>query len=182
MVITAERVILKSPHEVSGKEISEYYDRNREFAKEYEPVRCDKYYTEEYQNGLLKSLEDDWEKQKGYCFFIYLSDKVIGKIALSNIVMGAFCSCFLGYGLDKMYVNNGYMTEALKKVIVFAFEELKLHRIEGNVMPRNKASRAVLEKCDFINEGTSSKYLKINGVWEDHIHYVLLNDSDMNEH
>lgn len=177
MILTAERITLKSPHEVSGKEVSAYYKRNRDFAKEFEPVRSDEFYTEAYQSELLKSLTADWENQKGYCFFIFLSDRLIGKIALSNLVMGAFCSCFLGYGLDGMYVNRGYMTEALKRVITFAFEELKLHRIEGNIMPRNKASRAVVEKCHFVNEGISRKYLKINGVWEDHIHYVLLNDS-----
>lgn len=177
MIIKTDRIILKSPHEVNGKEVSAYYDRNRDFAREFEPVRSEAFYTEAYQNELLESLKEDWESQRGYCFFIFLSDMLIGKIALNNIVMGAFCSCFLGYGLDEMYANQGYMTEALKRVIVFAFEELKLHRIEGNIMPRNKASRAVVEKCHFTNEGVSRKYLKINGVWEDHIHYVLLNDS-----
>lgn len=56
-------------------------------------------------------------------------------------------------------------------------ERLELHRIEGNVMPVNRASRAVLERCGFVCEGASRKYLKINGVWEDHLHYVLLNES-----
>ena len=69
------------------------------------------------------------------------------------------------------------MTEAVQKIIEFAFQEVKLHRIEGNVMPKNLASRAILKKCNFICEGISKKYLKINGIWEDHLHYVLLNDA-----
>ena len=46
---------------------------------------------------------------------------------------------------------------------------------EANVMPRNKASLKVLEKNHFVNEGLSKYYLKINGVWEDHIHMVKIN-------
>lgn len=46
---------------------------------------------------------------------------------------------------------------------------------EANVMPRNKASLRVLEKNRFVNEGLSKYYLKINGVWEDHIHMVKIN-------
>lgn len=68
------------------------------------------------------------------------------------------------------------MTEALKKGIETAFGPLGLHRIEANIMPKNKASLRVAEKLDFKNEGLSTKYLKINGVWEDHIHMVLLNE------
>ncbi len=50
-------------------------------------------------------------------------------------------------------------------------------RIEGNIMPRNRASIAVVEKCGFVREGISRKYLKINGVWEDHVHDVVLNEA-----
>ena len=69
------------------------------------------------------------------------------------------------------------MTEAVRKVTEFAFADLGLHRIEANVMPRNEASAAVLKKCGFRMEGSSQKYLKINGRWEDHLHYVILNES-----
>ncbi len=60
-------------------------------------------------------------------------------------------------------------------LIKYAFEELGLHRIEANVMPKNKASLRVLEKNHFVNEGISKYYLNINGVWEDHIHMVKIN-------
>lgn len=69
------------------------------------------------------------------------------------------------------------MTQAVSAITKIAFEELKLHRIEANVMPFNKASLRVLEKCGFENEGLSKKYLKINNVWEDHIHMVKLNEN-----
>ena len=47
-------------------------------------------------------------------------------------------------------------------------------------MPKNKASLRVLEKCQFMNEGMSKYYLKVHGIWEDHIHMVRIN-YDMHE-
>ena len=101
--------------------------------------------------------------------------KIIGIIGLNHVVWGAFCSAFLGYKLDKHYINKGYMSMAVELLAAYAFEELHLHRIEANVMPKNSASLRVLEKNCFINEGTSKYYLKINGKWEDHIHMVKIN-------
>ena len=80
------------------------------------------------------------------------------------------------YQRNKDEINQGYMTEAIKTAVDYAFKELNLHRIEANIMPKNKASLKVVEKLGFINEGISKKYLKINGSWEDHIHMVLLNE------
>ena len=68
------------------------------------------------------------------------------------------------------------MTETLRKVINICFHEYNLHRIEANVIPKNERSIRVLKKLDFAEEGSSPKYLKMNGMWEDHIHYVLLNN------
>lgn len=66
-------------------------------------------------------------------------------------------------------------TEALKAAIRYIFEEWKLHRIEANIIPRNAASIRVIEKLGFEREGYCRKYLKINGIWEDHYSYALLN-------
>ena len=101
-------------------------------------------------------------------------ERVIGTVALDNIVRGPFLSCFVGYRLDGDHINQGYTTEALKELVRIAFQELGLHRLEANIMPRNSRSLKVVEKLGFKNEGTSRDYLKINGKWEDHIHMVLL--------
>ena len=78
---------------------------------------------------------------------------------------------------DVMLVAGREEKEAIQTLVSFAFETLKLHRIEANILPRNLPSRAVAEKCHFEIEGISPKYLKINGVWEDHIHYVIRNQT-----
>ena len=79
--------------------------------------------------------------------------------------------------LDQALLNRGYMTEAVSLLTDYAFSGLGLHRIEANVMPRNARSLRVLEKCGFHPEGLAQRYLQINGVWEDHIHMVRLNDA-----
>ena len=78
--------------------------------------------------------------------------------------------------LDEDEIRKGIITEALKEGIRIMFEEYGMHRIEAHVMPNNNASLSVLEKIGFINEGISHKFLEVNGIWEDHMHFALIND------
>lgn len=96
----------------------------------------------------------------------------MGLVGLNNLVRGAFQSCFLGYKLDGGLLRRGYMTEAVEEAVRIAFTVLGLHRIEANIMPRNTASLGVARKAGFQEEGLAVRYLRINGVWEDHIHMV----------
>lgn len=153
-----------------------YYIRNRQFLAPFEPKRPEIFYTPDFQRTLLEHEAEEFKKKTAFHFYIWLDKKIIGTIALTNIVRGPFCSAFLGAKLDLEYLNRGYMTQATEEIVKFAFEKENLHRIEANVMPRNLASLRVLEKNGFINEGISHNYLRINGVWEDHIHMVKLNE------
>lgn len=160
------------------EQVVDYYKRNRDFLEAFEPVRSEEFFSLEYQQAVLKKEMAEYEARTAFCFYILSVEqpgKIIGIIGLNNVVWGAFCSAFLGYKLDKDFVNKGYMSTAVKLLTQYAFEELGLHRIEANVMPKNKASLRVLEKNHFANEGISKYYLNINGVWEDHIHMVKIN-------
>jgi ribosomal-protein-alanine N-acetyltransferase len=153
--------------------------RNKEFFKQWSPAYDEDHGKLEYHRKMLERSKTESADGRHYKFGIFKSDdlsKIIGSVALSNIVMGPFKSCFLGYRFDEEENSKGYATEAIQRAVKYAFDELKLHRIEANIMPRNKPSIRVAEKCGFIYEGSSAKYLQINGVWEDHMHYVLLND------
>ena len=55
----------------------------------------------------------------------------------------------------------------------FAFEELRLHRLQIAIIPRNASSRRVMEKLSYREEGVAERYLEINGVWEDHVRYAI---------
>ena len=178
MIVETDRLLLKSPHEVAAQSVLDYYRKNAEFLQEYSPLREAGFYTESHQMTLLTEQKYAWQQDAGYRFYLCRKEnpeEIIGTAALNQIVRGAFQSCFLGYQLDSGYLRQGYMTEAINRIVQFAFETLALHRIESNILPRNLPSRGVAEKCHFEAEGISPKYLQINGIWEDHIHYVIRN-------
>ena len=180
MHVLTNGVIELAPADVSlARAVRDYYMRNKAFLAPFDPVRNDYFYTVSYQYASLEADMKLADEDRGYRFYIRPCnepDRVIGCIALSNIVRGAFQSCHLGYKLDEAYINRGYMTMAVKLMVDFAFHEIGLHRIEGNIMPGNVRSRRDVETCGFVCEGISEKYLKINGVWEDHVHMVILNE------
>ncbi len=160
----------------------DYYARNDAFLSEWNPTPAPDFYTLPYHQERLRIELEQMKEGRLARFWLFKREDAafvtaIGNLAFNNIVRGAFQSCHLGYQLDQREINQGLMTEALRRAIAFAFDELKLHRIEANVMPRNLRSSRVLTKLGFVEEGLARQYLKINGVWEDHIHYVMLNDN-----
>ncbi len=173
------RLLLKSGDDVTAEAVLDYFLRNKEFLAEWEVLRQLQFYTVKAQKKML--AEDKVNSERGQLVKLWLCkaeepDRVIGSVALSNIVRGAFQSCHLGYRLDGTEQGKGYMTEAVKELTAYAFQKLSLHRIEANIMPRNTASLKVTEKLGFYHEGLAQQYLRINGKWEDHIHMVLLNE------
>jgi ribosomal-protein-alanine N-acetyltransferase len=68
------------------------------------------------------------------------------------------------------------MSEAVSAVVEFAFEELALHRVEAACLPHNDASRSLLLKVGFRQEGYARQYLRINGKWQDHLLFEILRD------
>ncbi|MBW3668192.1 MAG: GNAT family N-acetyltransferase [Actinobacteria bacterium] len=115
------------------------------------------------------------ERQLGtaYGFGIFVDGRFAGEINVSSVQRGAMQSCTVGYWVDEAQAGHGYVPEALVAVLRFAFEELRLHRVEIGIIPRNRASRRVVEKLGIREEGVAQRFLQINGVWEDHIRYGM---------
>lgn len=109
----------------------------------------------------------------GFGFGVFSGGEFIGEVNVSAIHRGPFQSAYVGYWIDEKYAGKGYMPEALVAVFRFCFEDLGLHRLEIAIIPRNKASRRVVEKLGLRNEGIAERYLEINGVWEDHVRYGI---------
>jgi len=178
-IYETERLVLKVLDKSHAKLVIDYYSRNNYFLEEWDSVKGEEFYTKRYQEEQLEKELSNIENNNSFRLWIFKkqnNSRIIGNVGFNNIIRGAFISCHLGYKLDKDEVNNGYITEAIQKGIDIMFNEFKLHRIEANIMPKNKCSLRVVEKLGFYNEGLAYKYLKINGKWEDHIHMVLLND------
>jgi ribosomal-protein-alanine N-acetyltransferase len=114
----------------------------------------------------------------GYAFFIFREsdDALLGGLTLNNVRRGVSQSASVGYWLGRPYVGQGYMTEALLSSATFAFDDLKLHRLEAACLPHNRASIRVLERCGFQGEGLARRYLKINGMWQDHLLFARLSE------
>jgi len=109
----------------------------------------------------------------GYGYGIFVDGELAGEINLTAVQRGPFQSAYVGYWIDEKHAGNGYMPEALIVLSQFAFDELHLHRIQISIIPRNAASRRVVEKLGIRDEGVAKRYLEINGIWEDHIRYAI---------
>lgn len=180
--LQTSRLILRTITPSFAPQVLDFVVRNYEFHRPWDPLVNETFFTLTAQQERLNN--DEKLRQNGLTVRLWMfhrddvrNEQVLGYLSFSNIIRGAFQSCHLGYKIDQHMINKGLMTEALHEAIRFAFEELKLHRIEANIMPRNAPSRRVVEKLGFENEGLARQYLKINGVWEDHLHYVILNPS-----
>ena len=104
------------------------------------------------------------------------SFEAVGLINLSEIVMGTFHSCFVGYYGYQRWARKGWMTAALHAAVQFAFNDLGLHRLEANIQPGNTASARLAKRVGFRKEGSSPRYLFIDGSWQDHEHWVVFNE------
>jgi [ribosomal protein S5]-alanine N-acetyltransferase len=149
--------------------------REREFLAPFEPVRNDRFFTLEAQREQIEQGLLEWAQDRGYGFGVFPrgSKELIGRVALSNIVRGAWQNATLGYFIASSYNGRGLASQAVGLAVGYAFSEVKLHRVQAGVMPRNEASAKVLINNGFRLEGRAPRYLQINGVWEDHDLYAL---------
>jgi ribosomal-protein-alanine N-acetyltransferase len=107
-------------------------------------------------------------------YFVWSKDgELVGVINLSEIVRGQFQSAYLGYYAFSPHQRKGYMRCALCEVVSRAFFTYGLHRVEANIQPRNRASRALVQSVGFRQEGFSPRYLKILGRWRDHERWAI---------
>ena len=94
----------------------------------------------------------------GFGFGIFFEGRFGGEITLSSIQRGPFQNGSIGYWVDEELAGEGLIPEAVVVVLQFAFETLRLHRIEVAIIPRNMASRRVVEKLGLRNEGVALGY------------------------
>ena len=176
--LDSERLIIRQLDWDDIPAVIDYLKSNKSFHTPFEPIRKQEFYTDEFWQKKLSREERDLTKTTSLELFLFRKlnpNRVIGKIGFSEIVRGAFQACYLGFAIDQAEQGNGYITEAIKPAIEFAFTQMNLHRIMANYMPRNLASAKVLENLRFVVEGEASEYLRINGRWEDHILTSLTN-------
>jgi [ribosomal protein S5]-alanine N-acetyltransferase len=127
--------------------------------------------TPEAYRAYLERIAD--ERQVGYLACRREDGAIAGWLNVSEIARGPFQSAYLGFGGVAEFAGQGYMTEGLRLVVRDAFMRLRLHRLEANIQPGNRASIALVERCGFQREGFSPGYLKIGGRWRDHERWAI---------
>lgn len=178
MIIKTKRLVLQVPSANEAQKLYNYYRKNLPYLKKWFVDQPEGAYELQTLKAHLSRCEQKLNEENEVKFFIYKNEEpghLTGELTFSNILKGGFLSCFAGYHLDEQEQGKGFMTEALNAGVDFMFRKMHLHRIEANIMPANLASQKVAAKAGFINEGLSSRYLRINGRWEDHLRFVTFN-------
>lgn len=132
----------------------------------------------EFHNYVAKYNQSN---QKSY-LAVDSNAQIIGVFNINDIVRGLFQNAYLGYYATAEYAGRGLMSQALKLVLENVFNDLKLHRLEANIQPENKASIHLVRQNGFREEGYSPKYLFINNEWRDHVRFALTYEDWLNAH
>jgi ribosomal-protein-alanine N-acetyltransferase len=149
---------------------------NREHTGPWDPLRDQGFYTTAGQRLELELDQRAWAAGTAFAFAVLAmdeGDRIIGRVALANVVRGPWQNATLGYWIDHRVAGRGHASRAVRLVLGYAFDHLGLHRVQPAIIPRNTASLGVARKVGFRHEGRALRYLKINGVWEDHDIYAL---------
>lgn len=151
---------------------------SREHLTPWEPQWTRDELTRSAYRRRLRHYQREQREDLGYALFIFRNgdDELLGGITLSNVRRGVSQSTSLGYWLGAPYVRRGHMTDAVGAALGYAFTDLRLHRVEAACLPTNVASSRVLQQNGFVGEGLARRFLKINGIWQDHLLFARLID------
>jgi ribosomal-protein-alanine N-acetyltransferase len=177
-LIETERLTVRLPQAADVPGIISYYGDNREHLQPFSPTFAPDFLDQAMwlEQVRIRTREHSaGESFRAFLFARAVPGRIVGNLNLTQVHRGALQSCVLGYNLARDEQGKGYMTEAVKVAVAFAFESWRLHRVTANHMPRNARSAAVLRRCGFHVEGVAPAYLLINGRWEDHVLTAIVN-------
>ena len=177
-VIYGKGIYLRTPQMSDYGEWAGLRQESRDFLIPWEPSWPKDDLTRAAFRRRLRRYYRDIREDEAYPFFVFRGkgDLLAGGLTLSHIRRGVTQSCSHGYWIGKSHTRQGLMGAAVASITSFVFDNLRLHRIEAACLTDNVASIGLLEKAGFSREGLARSYLRINGVWRDHILFALLED------
>lgn len=151
-------------------------EHSRDFLAPWEPIWPTDDLTRAAFRRRVKRHAEEMARDEAYPFLIFRTrDKaLLGGLTIGQIRRGVAQSATVGYWVGVDYAGQGYMSRALRAAVAFAFSSLRLHRVEAACLPTNAASIRVLESAGFRREGLARSYLRINGRWQDHLLFAVL--------
>ncbi|MCH8038182.1 MAG: GNAT family N-acetyltransferase [Proteobacteria bacterium] len=173
------RVYLRFPVQRDWRNWAALRAESRDFLAPWEPTWAYDALTRGAFRRRLRTYKAEMRQGVTYSFLILrrVDDVLLGGITLSNLRRGVAQSATLGYWIGASHGNQGYMTDSLAAVLEFAFSRIGLHRVEAACLPANEASRRLLLRCGFREEGYAREYLRISGRWQDHQLFAILRDN-----
>jgi ribosomal-protein-alanine N-acetyltransferase len=177
--LITERLVLTLPTHDDAEALLDYARRNREHLARFGPPEPRDGLSLDYWLRRVTSIHSEFEAQASVRFTVFRSAapgaEVIGGVSLSCMVFGPLRNCIMGYHLDQREQGKGLMSEAVRAVVSYGFDELKLHRISANYMPTNERSGRLLKRLGFQIEGYARDYLFTGVEWSDHVLTALTN-------
>lgn len=169
--LRTQRLFLETPRRGHYAQWSGLREASRAHLEPFEPQWSHDELTFAAYNRRLVRYRRERLDRTGLAFFVLrASDReLVGGVTLSNVRRGVTQAGSVGYWTGMPFTRRGYASEALSAVLGYAFEDMELNRVEAACMPINRASIGVLERAGFRREGLARRYLRINGVWEDHL-------------
>ena len=151
-------------------------ETSRNFLQPWEPSWPEDDLTRGAYRRRLAAYAEDMDRGVAYPFLVFRrgDDALVGGITLSNIRRGVAQMGSIGYWIGQPFTRRGYTVDAVRAVTGFCFGRLRLHRVEAACIPTNAASQGVLLKAGFQQEGLARDYLRIDGVWRDHLLFGLV--------
>jgi ribosomal-protein-alanine N-acetyltransferase len=177
--ISGAQVALRQPVAADFEVWAKLRHDSRNFLVPWEPTWAPDELSKEAFRRRLRRYSQAARDGTGHVFFVFdkKAGALVGGCQLSNIRQGvAQSAATLGYWMGERYAGRGLMTDAVVTLTKYCLTKLGLHRIEAACLPDNIASRRVLAKAGFVEEGTARKYLKINGQWRDHLLFAIVED------
>lgn len=155
----------------------QYYLENRRHLSRWEPLKQESYYSSMACKHRVELFFVQFCRGNAVHFAVLDHDQktMLASCNFTNIVRGVFQACHLGFSVSHTQQGTGLMFEAASAGIRYMFNEMGLHRIMANHMPSNHRSARLLNRLGFEREGFAKSYLKIHGVWEDHVLTALIN-------
>lgn len=177
-VIRGDGLYLRYPRVADFPIWAKLRAESREFLIPWEPVWADDELTRGAFRRRIKRYQKETRQDSAYVFFVLREsdNALVGGCTISNVRRGVTQCCTLGYWIGAKFARQGYMTNALRALLPFVFRTLGLHRIEAACLTDNDASKNLLTRVGFRQEGLARRYLLINGAWADHLLFALLKE------
>jgi ribosomal-protein-alanine N-acetyltransferase len=175
-IVQGDGVFLRAPQMADFNAWSALRERSRDFLVPWEPTWPEDDLTRSSFRRRLRRYAEDTRCDQAYAFLLFRKDDnaLLGGITLTNVRRGVAQAASMGYWVGAPFAAQRYMTRGVSALIPFAFDVLRLHRIEAACIPTNQPSIRLLERTGFRREGYAREYLCINGLWQDHLLYARL--------